>query len=701
MFNKPTREVQMNIPFDGSRLLRAVLAVGLFGLLTVALFWADASAVSASQKEGIFSAAQVARGAALYANKCVDCHGANLQGSTSVPLSGSKFKDKWADGKHTIDDLYFVIRTQMPYGAPRTLTDQQYIDVVAFVLQSNGYQPGPNDLAPDASALKATIAIGLGSGRADYSRKVENQTTAEPAGTVRSANGKPTQAELNNAAATTDWLMSNHDYGGQRFSNLKQINRQNAASLKPVAMYQAVDTNPFHTNPVVSNGVMYITVNESTIALDATTLKVKWRNDRRQKGKQGWPMNRGVAIKDRLVVRGMHDGYLVAMDAESGKIVWERALVDMTKHEGGFTMAPVIWEDLVLIGPAGSELGVKGWVGAFKLSNGEPVWKFNTVPDEGEPGAETWQKADAKLKGGGAVWAPLSLDAERGIVFVPVANPAPDFNGEARPGNNLYTCSMVALDARTGKLSWYYQLVPHDEHDWDTTQVSPVFSITISGKSRKLIATSGKDGLLHVIDRDTHNQLYETPVTTRLNTDKTPTREGLRACPGVLGGVQWNGPAFNPGTNMLYVNAVDWCGTFRKDSESRYVEGAFYMGGDVRSDPPDKSRGWLTAIDASSGAVRWKFESQKPMLAAVTTTASNLIFTGELLGDFLTLDAKTGEVLYRFNTGGRLNGGIITYSVNGKQYVAVASGAANGFWAVPPGSATIIVFSLPSENAGR
>jgi mono/diheme cytochrome c family protein len=328
--SNPMLEVQMTIPFAGSRLHRAVLAVGVFGLLIVGFFWTDASGVRASQSDEMFSAAQVARGAALYAGKCAECHGANLQGNTSVPLSGSRFKTKWADGKHTVDDLYFVIRTQMPYGAPRSLTNQQYIDVVAFVLQSNGYQPGAKDLAPDSSSLKSTITSGLGSGRTDFSQKVDVPTGAEASSTVRPANGKPTQADLNNAGATTDWLMSTHDYGGQRFSNLKQINRQNAASLKPVAMYQAVDTNPFHTNPVVSNGVMYITVNESTIALDATTLKVKWRNDRRQKGKQGWPMNRGVAIKDGLVVRGMHDGYLVAMDAESGKIVWERALVDMT-----------------------------------------------------------------------------------------------------------------------------------------------------------------------------------------------------------------------------------------------------------------------------------------------------------------------------------------------------------------------------------
>jgi alcohol dehydrogenase (cytochrome c) len=680
---------------------RIVFSIVL-GLLFTAVF--GAGAVSSAQTEGLFTERQAERGSAVYAKSCASCHGPSLEGTTAGPLTGPRFTRKWADGKHSVDDLYFVTRTQMPYGAPGTLTNQQYIDVVALMLQSNGYRAGSKELTADAALLKATT-IGLQgwTGKADMAGKagVAEPSAKSESNAARPVNGRPTQQELNAAADTTDWLMSNHDYGGQRFVDLKQINRQNVASLRPVAMYQAVDTNPFHTNPVVSGGSMYITVSDSTIALDAATLKVKWRSNRKPKGKEGWPMNRGVAIKDGLVVRGTHDGYLVALDAETGKVVWERALVDMTKHEGGFTMAPVIFEDLIIIGPAGSELGVKGWVGAFKLSNGEQVWRFNTVPDDGEPGSETWENADARLKGGGAVWAPLSLDAVQGVVYVPVANPAPDFYGEARPGKNLYTCSMIALDVRTGKLKWFYQLVPHDEHDWDTTQVSPIFSTTIAGKTRKLVAASGKDGLLHVLDRDTREQVYEVPVTTRLNTDTPPTREGLRACPGVLGGVQWNGPAFNSGTNMLYVNAVDWCGTFNKAADVRFVEGAFYMGGGVRNDPPDKARGWLTAIDASNGKVQWRYESPKPLLAAVTTTSANLIFTGELLGDFMALDAKTGEVLYRFNTGGRLNGGVITYSINGKQYVAVASGAANGFWAVPPGSATIIVFALPTEPAGR
>jgi alcohol dehydrogenase (cytochrome c) len=440
---------------------------------------------------------------------------------------------------------------------------------------------------------------------------------------------------------------------------------------------------------------MYITTPNSTISLDATTLKQRWRYDRRPKGKDGWELSRGVAIKDGKVVRGTHDGYLLALDAETGKLLWERAIVDMKKNEGGFTMAPMIYEDLVIIGPAGSELGVKGWVGAFRLENGEEVWRFNTIPDEGEPGVETWGNADSRLKGGGSVWAPLSLDPARGLVYVPVANPAPDFYGDIRPGKNLYTCSMVALEVRTGKLKWFYQAVPHDVHDWDLTQVSPLFEARVGGKTRKLVATVGKDGLLHVLDRETHEHLYEVPVTTRLNTDVPLTKEGVRACPGVLGGVQWNGPAFNPGTNMLYVPAVDWCNIFKEARDLRYVEGQFYMGGSTTPDALEKSTGWLTAIDASTGQVRWRYHSSRPMLAAVTTTSAELVFTGELTGDFMALDAKSGEVLYRFNTGGAMNGGVVTYAIDGKQYVAVAAGSANGFWRAAPASSTMILFALP------
>ncbi|HWQ33488.1 MAG TPA: PQQ-binding-like beta-propeller repeat protein [Blastocatellia bacterium] len=656
--------------------------------------------LSAAQQSGIYTEAQAARGQALYDARCASCHGLQLEGGSASPLAGSRFMAKWGRGDKSVDDLYFITRTQMPYGAGNTLTPQEYIDIVAYMLRASGWSAGTVELAADSAQLKQIRIVPQGSGKEGAVRtQAGGAATASVSGSSAPSSNLPMQSELTAAQTnTTDWLMSNHDYSGQRFVDLKQINEQNVAALRPVCLYQAGDTKAFHNNPVVYRGVMYITTSLSTIALDATSCRVKWRHDWKPKSIEVWPPNRGVAISGGRVVRATTDGFMYALDLETGKMLWQKKVVAAEKNEGSFNMAPLIYEDLILLGLGISEQGVRGWIGAFRLESGEPVWRFNTVPDEGEPGAETWGKPDAKLHGGGAVWAPLSLDPQAGLLYVPVANPAPDFHDDIRPGANLYTNSMVVLDVRTGKLKWYYQTMPHDTHDWDLTQVSPLFTTTVAGKQRRLVALVGKDGLLHVLDRESKEHLYETPVTTRLNADVPVPVSGIRACPGVLGGVLWNGPAFNPGTNMLYVPAVDWCGTFRKAEEARFVQGQTYMGGSYIADPPTKSRGWLTAIDASTGKVAWRYESSRPMLAAVTTTSSDLIFTGELTGDFLALDARTGKVLYRFNTGGPMNGGVVSYAINGKQYVAVASGSASGFWQAAPGSSTIVVFSLPQSG---
>ena len=650
----------------------------------------------ASEPMGVFTKAQAKRGEAVYGKSCASCHGTSLEGAAASQLAGGKFMAKWGTGVRTVDDLYYYTRTQMPNGNPGTLTKQQYIDVVAYILQRNGYPDGPEELPAVPATLAKLRIVNQGASGTPPAGSPEPQPQ-QKAVALSPENGLgPSQAELNAAASdTTDWLLSNHDYGGQRYVDLKQINRDNAGALRPVAMFQAGDTKQFHNNPIVYKGVMYITTTYSTIALDAATGKVRWRHNWKPKSVEGWPPNRGVAIKDGRIIRGTLDGYLLALDLETGKELWDRKIVVAEKFEGGFTMAPMLYQDLIIIGPATSEEGIKGWVGAFRQDNGEPVWRFNTVPDEGEPGADTWGSSEARQHGGTAVWAPLSLDPEQGIVYVPVANPAPDMYGDARPGANLYSCSMVALDARTGKLKWYYQAVAHDLHDYDVTQVSPLFTAEVKGKTRKLIAVAGKNGMLHVLDRETHEHLYETPVTTRQDTEIAPTPAGTHACPGILGGVQWNGPAYNPTTGMLYVNAVDWCGTFNKADELHTGEGRGFLGGSYTEDPVEKSRGWLTAIDASTGAVRWRYQSGRPLLAAVTTTSGGVIFTGELTGDMLALDAITGKALYRFNTGGAMNGGVVTYSINGKQYVAVASGSASGFWKAQPGSSTIIIFALP------
>lgn len=679
--------MQLRISNRGWRLSLAVGVAALFQGLIVA----------AGQGGGIYTEAQARQGQALYQSHCAACHGQSLEGASASALKGPRFSAKWADGRHTVDELYYIVRTTMPFGAAGTLKEKQYIDIVAFILATAGYSAGARELPVDSAVLRQIkISPQVASKEQSLGARPEPPADAAPRAAVSPVAGYPTQAELDAAASNAvDWLHSNHDYAGQRYVDLRQIDAQNAAQLRPVCMYQAGDTKAFHNNPIVYRGVMYITTSTSTMALDATTCRLKWRHDWRPKSIEVHPPNRGVAIKDGRVVRATTDGYLFALDIETGKMLWEKKVIASEKNEGSFNMAPVIFEDKILLGLGISEQGVKGWIGAFRLENGEPVWRFNTVPDDNEPGIETWGGADSRLRGGGAVWAPMSFDHQQGLLYVPVANPAPDFYDDLRPGANLYTSSMVVLDVRTGKLKWYYQAVPHDVHDYDLTQVSPLFTTTIAGRARKLVAVAGKDGLLHVLDRETREHVYEVPVTTRINADKPITKEGVHACPGVLGGVLWNGPAFNPRTNMLYVPAVDWCGTFREGTEVKFVPGQAYMGGTFFHGPEDKPRGWLTAVEASTGKVAWKYESSRPMLAAVTATSADLLFTGELTGDFLALDAKSGKVLYRFNTGGPMNGGVITYSIGGKQYVAAASGSATGFWQVPPGSSTIVIFSLP------
>ncbi|HKP11927.1 MAG TPA: PQQ-binding-like beta-propeller repeat protein [Blastocatellia bacterium] len=685
---------------------RPAVAASLWLLLIGCGLWLAPKALTASApQEAVYTGEQAQRGRALYDQKCASCHGLQLEGTSASALAGPRFMSKWGQGNHTLDELYLLTRTQMPYGAGNTLTPQQYIEIIAYVLNANGYPAGARALPASPPALQQIKIVPQAMGKEQMTRPAPDSKPQATQAAGAPSTSSPTQQELSAAQANmNDWLHSNHDYAGQRYVDLKEITPQNVARLRPAGMYQVGDTRAFHNNPLVYRGVMYVTTTRSTIALNAANGKLRWRYDRNPKSIELHAPNRGAAIKDGRVVRTTTDGYLYALDMETGRPLWEKKIVPVEKNEGTFNGAPVIFENLVVIGLGISEQGVKGWVGAFKLDSGEPVWRFNTIPDDGEPGAETWGKPDAKLHGGGAVWAPMSLDSERGLLYIPVANPAPDFLDSVRPGANLYTSSMVVLDVRTGKRQWHYQLVPHDTHDWDATQASPLFTAKVNGKTRNLVAAGGKDGLLHVLDRDTREHLYETAVTTRQNTDAPLTPEGVHACPGVLGGMQWNGPAFNPQTNMLYVPSVDWCGTYKKDKEdeARLVPGQLYMGGSYVEDPIETAHGWLTAIDASTGKVAWQYRSSKPMLAAVTTTSTGLVFAGELTGDLLALDARTGKVLYRFNVGGPMNGGLISYAVNGKQYIAAMSGSASAFWKAVPGASTVVIFSLPdSRDLGR
>jgi alcohol dehydrogenase (cytochrome c) len=243
---------------------------------------------------------------------------------------------------------------------------------------------------------------------------------------------------------------------------------------------------------------------------------------------------------------------------------------------------------------------------------------------------------------------------------------------------------------------WHHQATPHDFHDWDLTQVSPLFRADVDGKSRTFVSVVGKEGLLRILDRESRAEVTAVAVTRRHNVDVPVTEEGVYACPGPLGGVQWNGPAFSPRTNMLYVPSVEWCGTFKKAATLAHVPGQNYMGGTYQPDPMEQSRGWLTAIDASTGTIRWRYQSPRPMVAAVTVTSADLVFTGELGGDFLVLDARDGSVVFRYQIGSAIGGGIVTYQVAGKQYIAVMSGTATFFWRTPRAPAMVTIFAVPT-----
>ena len=646
-----------------------------------------------------FTRAQADSGGRVYARSCALCHGARLDDGLAAPLAGSAFLQKWARPERSLEELHTVTRNTMPKNAGNTLPAADYVTVLAFMLERNGYVPGDSALVADRARL-ALVHLQAPAGAAGGGARRAAPDFVRGEGGITPRTTSPTLAELRAAPASgRDWLTHTRDFAGSRYSPLSQVNTANAAQLRPACIYQVGEQSNFQTGPVVHDGVMFITTALSTIALDAASCRERWKHTWTPIAPEIRGNNRGVAVLGGRVFRGTSDGYVIALDRETGALLWARRAGDAAKGET-FTAPPLAYDSLVFLGPAVGELGIRGWVSAYRVDNGERVWRFNIVPAPGEPGSETW-KQDAKFPlGGGAVWTPMSLDVERELLYVSAANPAPDFPEAMRGGTNLYTNSLIALHLRTGKLAWFDQMVPNDDHDWDLTQVSPLYRAKVGGTMRNLVATAGKDGFVRVVDRDSHKRIFEASVTTIENASADVTTKGTHSCPGVLGGVQWNGPAFHPGANVLVVPAVDWCATFFLDDTVRFIPGQMYLGGRVVNDTA--WRGWITAVDASTGKVRWRHASTNPMLAAVTATAGGLILAGELSGDFLALDANTGAVRYRFNTGGAIGGGIVTYQAGGAQYIAVASGRPSAFWTrAHPGSPTIVVFALPRTGGAR
>ncbi len=672
-----------------SSLKRLLVTIPLaVGWIIAGTAWsADAPATSSYTED------QFERGEVLYQKECALCHGLELDDGAAPAIVGSTFRKTWSMLGANVAELYNRIATTMPPRQDNFLSEDQNLDILSYLLGRNNVLRGTEALRNEYDYL-AAIPIARGDEALDISVSfIKGLYGMEPTG-----NG-PSMNELLNAGNNSDdWLHHNKSYKGIRYSALNEINTSNVDKLVQVCAYQMNSRAPLQTGPIVYQGIMYVTDATHTAAINAATCQKIWAHDWMPKDRMVWGNNRGVAIKDGYVVRGTPDGYLFALDSTNGNLLWARQVADPWLGET-FTMPPTVFEDMILIGPAGSENAISGWLGAFSLTDGDLIWKFMTVPDAAAGGGESWGNPEGIKLGGGAVWTPLSFDLELGEVYVAVTNPAPDLPAYLRPGDNLYTNCIVALDILTGELKWYKSIVPNDDHDWDLTQVTPVLKAGVDGVSRDMVATVGKDGVLRTLDKRTHQPLYETPITTILNADIPVTREGVVACPGVTGGVLWSSPAYHPGEKILLTSSIDYCSRFRAANNVRFIPGQLYMGGNARHEG-DMS-GWITAVEVESGEVRWKYQTEFPNVAAVTTTAGGLAISGTLAGDLLFFDVATGEVLNSIATGAQIGGGNISYAVDGKQHIAVGSGRGMLTIRPPqlglPRQTSIIVYALPSN----
>lgn len=452
-----------------------------------------------------------------------------------------------------------------------------------------------------------------------------------------------------------------------------------AASDPDRCTYTLPATPSFQTTPVIAGRTLIVTTASHTRAIDAVSCQERWRWDHWNEGK-GWPSNRGGVVSDSIFLRGTPDGHLVALDVRSGRVAWIQPIADPVVGET-LTMQPAVFDSLVFIGTAGSEDAVQGWVGAYRLRDGARVWRFSTID------SSTWLATPNVKYGGASVWTRFSVDSVTGTLYAATTNPAPDFAPELRPGLNLYTNSVVALDARTGRLRWYRQLIRGDEdgRDWDLTQAGPIVG--------DALIAGGKDGIVRGISRRDGSVLWSTPVSKQSNTRAPITAAGTHVCPGVFGGLMWSQPTYSARSGLVYVPSVDWCATIYRDTVMRNKPGEAHLGGHFIADR--ERAGVLTALDPRTGAIRWRYHSTQPMLASVVSFGDTVVI-GELTGDLVGLDGRTGRQLFRRGLGSQVGAGLMTYVLDGRRYLAVPSGSLSAMLPnAHVGEPTVTVLRLP------
>ncbi|HXT05639.1 MAG TPA: PQQ-binding-like beta-propeller repeat protein [Roseiarcus sp.] len=502
------------------------------------------------------------------------------------------------------------------------------------------------------------------------------------------AQNSPTPQEFANAANdTANWILPAKSYSGNHYTPATQIAPDNVGKLKLAWKFAIDDAGPMETSPIVYNGTMYVTsAHDHVYALDAATGKLKWEF-KDNPHVISFAANRGIALLDGNVYLGTLDGHLIALNAETGKKVWDKVTVDDTAN-AFYTMAPVPYhdaktnKDMLFVGVSNGDWGGNGNMTAYDPKDGSVIWRWETVPGPGEPGHDTWS-GDSWKRGGASTWGGVTIDPASQTMYLNLGNPGPDFLGSVRKGDNLYSDSMVALDISGAKpkMKWYHQFIPHDTHDWDPPMQPVLFTGKVDKTSRNLVATGDKAGNFWILDAETGKVVDHTAASFQKNQKLAPSIEGNIACPNTLGGIEYQGGAFDPATNAFYIPSQNECGFWTATKDVVYIAGQFYLGGGFPK-LVGPSTGQMNAIDVSTGVFNWRHHFNLPNYGGALVTASGLVFSGNLGGNENAFDTKTGNILWSYDTGGFIQAPSESYEANGKQYIVVASGAA-GNAAIP------------------
>jgi len=497
-----------------------------------------------------------------------------------------------------------------------------------------------------------------------------------------------------------NWLTYSGSLSGQRYSLLDRITPQNVKNLELKWVFQARSLEKFEATPLVVDGLMYLTEAPNHVfALDAKTGRIFWDYDYHASKDARvccGSVNRGLAILGDTLFMGTIDGRLIAIDSKSGRPMWNIEVGD-PKLGYSVTHAPLVVKDKVIVGVAGGEYGIRGFIAAYDARTGKEVWKFYTVAGPDDPGGKTWD-GDSWKNGGSPAWLTGSYDPSLNLIYWGTGNPGPDWNGDDRAGDNLYSDCAVALDADTGKLKWYFQFTPHDEFDYDAVQIPVLVDANWQGRARKLLMWANRNGFFYVLDRETGKFLAGSPYAkinwaTGLDEagrpmrapNMSPTPAGTLIYPNLFGATNWYSPSYSPRTQLFYIPSWQDSNMTMAKITQKYVPGQRYTGGlpraanagrrGTRNTPvEDSAYGSILAMDPRTGQKKWEFKMNDVTDSGVLTTVSDLLFAGGREGYFYALDARTGVELWRASLGGQMEAGPITYSVDGKQYVSIAAG---------------------------